>query len=102
MAMKKIVLISVIFVGLLFAADTLRVPESQWTAAAYIGLVHKYQEYGRPMLDGVVACRFRLTCSDYSIDAVTKHGISYGLYLTVKRLAACTNDKPMGSIDEVP
>ena len=100
--MKRIVLISVITVGLLLAADTLRVPENQWTAAAYIGFVHKYQEYGRPMLDGVVACRFRLTCSDYSIQAVNKYGIAYGLYLTVKRLASCTSDKPMGSIDEVP
>lgn len=100
--MKRIVLILVLGICLLFTADTLRVPENQWTAAAYIGVVHKYQEYGRPMLDGVVACRFRLTCSDYSIQAVTKYGIAYGLYLTVKRLASCTNDTPMGSIDEVP
>ena len=101
-AMKKIVLIAVLFLGSLVAADALRAPENQLTARAYIGAVHIYQAVGRPLLDGVVACRFRPTCSEYSIQAVEKHGIARGLYLTIKRLAACQDDVPMGTINEVP
>lgn len=77
-------------------------PENQVSARVYIGFVREYQEYGRPLLDGKVACRFRPTCSDYSIQAVEKHGIAAGLYLTFKRLLSCTNDVPMRTVDQVP
>lgn len=85
---------------LLLFADTLRSPEAQFTAQVYIGTVHTYQAYGRPMLEGVVACRYRPTCSDYSIAAVERFGIWRGLYLTAKRLASCTESVPMGTVDE--
>ena len=80
----------------------MRSPENQLTARAYIGFVHIYQGYGRPMLEGIIACRFRPTCSEYSIQAVEKYGIWTGLFLTVKRIASCTSDVPMGTVDEVP
>lgn len=99
---KKKVLALVLFAGLLIFCDAMRSPENQLSASLYIGSVHLYQEFGRPMLDGVVACRFNPTCSVYSIQAVQKYGILQGLFLTVKRLASCTNDVPMGTIDEVP
>jgi len=53
------------------------------------------------MLEGIVACRYRPTCSEYSIQAVERYGIGRGLFLTVKRLASCTNDVPMGTVDEL-
>lgn len=34
-------------------------------------------------------CRFQPTCSQYAIDAVTKHGPIKGSWLTIKRLARC-------------
>lgn len=98
---KKRILAGVFFAGLLIFADTLRSPEDQLTAKAYIGFVHGYQSYGRPLLEGVVACRYRPTCSDYSIQAVERFGIWRGLYLTFKRLFACTDDVPMGTVDEI-
>lgn len=98
---KKRILVAVLFGGTLIFCDTLRSPENQITASVYIGFVHTYQEYGRPLLDGVVACRFRPTCSEYSVRAVERYGIWQGLYLTVKRLASCTNDVPMETVDEV-
>lgn len=98
---KKYLLVAGITVSLLFLADTLRSPENQFTARAYIGFVHIYQAYGRPMLEGVVACRYKPTCSEYSIKAVQKYGVWMGLYLTAKRLASCTNEVPMGTIDDV-
>jgi putative component of membrane protein insertase Oxa1/YidC/SpoIIIJ protein YidD len=90
-----------LFFGLALA-DTFRQPENQITARVYIGMVHIYQALGRPLLEGIVACRYRPTCSDYSIQAVEKHGLRYGLVLTWIRLNNCTSDKPMGLIDEVP
>lgn len=100
--MKKIVLIIILLFGLLIVGDISRAPENQLTARVYIGFVHIYQNVGRPLLDGIVACRFRPTCSEYSVRAVEKHGIVRGIYLTVLRIAACQNDVPMGTIDAVP
>ena len=99
----KIIIASVVFFfGLAFVIDVSRQPENQLSARIYIGVVHIYQSVGRPMLEGVVACRFRPTCSDYSIQAVEKRGLISGLVLTFKRLYSCQNDVPMGTIDEVP
>ncbi|MEP6904097.1 MAG: membrane protein insertion efficiency factor YidD [Actinomycetota bacterium] len=92
----------VLFFGLAFVTDVSRRPENQLSARVYIGAVHLYQAVGRPLLEGKVACRFRPTCSDYSIQAVEKHGLIRGLVLTTERLYSCQNSVPMGTIDEVP
>ena len=97
---KKRVLAGAAFVALLLIVDTLRSPEKQATASIYIGSVHLYQSYGRPMLEGVVACRYRPTCSDYSIEAVERFGIARGLYLTVIRVYSCDESVPMGTVNE--
>ncbi|HEX8524255.1 MAG TPA: membrane protein insertion efficiency factor YidD [Tepidisphaeraceae bacterium] len=34
-------------------------------------------------------CRFHPTCSQYAIDALTKHGALRGSWLTIKRIARC-------------
>ena len=99
----KLILISAVLVaGLGFAWDVSRQPEKQLTARVYIGSVHVYQAVGRPMLKGIVACRYRPTCSEYSIQAVQQHGTLRGLALTYKRIRSCTNDVPMGTVDTVP
>ena len=98
---KKAVLAAILSAGFTFFCDAARAPEHQFSAWAYIGAVHTYQEVGRPWLDGIVACRYRPTCSEYSVQAVQRYGICRGLYLTAKRLASCTNDVPMGTVDEL-
>ncbi|AZL15729.1 membrane protein insertion efficiency factor YidD [Rickettsiales endosymbiont of Stachyamoeba lipophora] len=47
------------------------------------------------------ACRFRPTCSEYSIEALKAYGLLYGLILTVKRVIKCN---PLGAsgFDPVP
>ena len=35
------------------------------------------------------ACRYTPTCSEYAIQALTKHGPLKGIWLTVKRIARC-------------
>jgi putative membrane protein insertion efficiency factor len=79
-----------------------RLPERQLTARVYISTVHVYQAVGRPLLKGKVACRYRPTCSDYSIEAVQRHGTMRGLVLTYKRIRSCTNTVPLGTVDPVP
>ena len=88
--------------GLGLAWDVSRQPEKQLTARVYVGSVHIYQAVGRPLLKGRVACRYRPTCSDYSIEAVQRFGTMRGLGLTYGRIRSCTNDVPMGTIDTVP
>lgn len=104
--MRKIrlkLLIAALFLGLvLVVVDISRQPENQLSARIYIGLVHGYQTYGRPLLEGTVACRFRPTCSEYSIQAVERFGIVRGLILTAQRLYSCQNSVPMGTPDPIP
>ncbi len=46
-------------------------------------------------------CRFYPSCSNYSIEALNKHGIVKGSWLTLKRLARCHPYNP-GGYDPVP
>jgi len=34
-------------------------------------------------------CRFEPTCSLYAKNAITEHGIFYGIFLTLKRILKC-------------
>jgi len=94
----------VLFAGLavLIVVDSFRAPPQQLTARAYVGSVHAYQDVGRPGLKGRVVCRFTPSCSDYSIEAVKRHGIRRGLLLTADRLARCNPQTPLNTYDPVP
>ena len=82
--------------------DSFRQPSRQVTGRAYLAAVHGYQYYGRPLLQPYIHCRYRPTCSEYSIQAVRKWGIRHGLVLTTKRLLSCTSAVPLGTPDPVP
>ena len=58
-----------------------------------------YQRLLSPMLPS--SCRFTPTCSEYTKQAIIKHGIIKGTYLGVKRISKC---HPWGShgFDPVP
>lgn len=47
------------------------------------------------------SCRFYPSCSNYSIEAIEKHGALKGGWLTVKRVLRCHPFNP-GGIDPVP
>lgn len=89
-------------VVVLLFADTFRRPEKQVTGWLYIGVVRIYQVVGRPLMNQWIECRYAPTCSDYSIEAVRKHGIRAGLVLTYNRINACRTDVPKGTPDAVP
>ena len=61
--------------------------------------IRLYQRAISPFLP--VACRYEPTCSEYSRQAISQHGIVRGLWLSVRRLARCS---PIGGTgyDPVP
>ncbi|HIL86144.1 MAG TPA: membrane protein insertion efficiency factor YidD [Candidatus Marinimicrobia bacterium] len=50
-------------------------------------LIKFYQKIISPLTPAT--CRFQPTCSQYSIEALQKHGIFYGLFLMSKRILNC-------------
>jgi putative membrane protein insertion efficiency factor len=60
--------------------------------------IHVYQSISR-CFPG--CCRFYPTCSDYTIEAVQKHGIVIGLYFSFRRICRC-HPWNQGGVDPVP
>ena len=46
-------------------------------------------------------CRFQPSCSSYALEAITRHGVAHGVWLTLKRVARCHPWNP-GGFDPVP
>ena len=65
----------------------------------FIGFIKLYQWLISPLLGP--SCRFHPTCSHYAIEAIEKHGVFKGGYLSVRRLIKC---QPLheGGLDPVP
>ncbi|WP_404357856.1 membrane protein insertion efficiency factor YidD [Methylotuvimicrobium sp. KM1] len=52
-----------------------------------IGIVRFYRLVISPLLPP--SCRYQPTCSEYAVEAITRHGPFKGLWLTLKRLGRC-------------
>lgn len=68
----------------------------KWVA---IGLLRVYQWCISPLIGS--ACRFYPSCSEYSVQAFSKHGFFYGFWLMIKRIVKCQPYHP-GGYDPVP
>lgn len=66
-----------------------------------IYIIKKYQKYISPTLSLYSKCKYIPSCSNYSIEALKKHGILYGSILTIWRLLRC-NPFTKGGYDPVP
>jgi putative membrane protein insertion efficiency factor len=56
---------------------------------ALIGIlpIRAYQALISPLLPG--SCRYQPTCSAYAVEAIERHGLLRGLWLTLRRLLRC-------------
>ena len=59
-----------------------------------------YQKLISPMLPST--CRYTPTCSQYSVEAIQKHGPFKGLFLAVKRILSCHPWSNKSGYDPVP
>lgn len=64
-----------------------------------IALIKLYQKVISPILGD--CCCFYPSCSNYTLQALDKHGLAKGLWLSCKRLIRCHPGSECG-IDEVP
>jgi putative membrane protein insertion efficiency factor len=64
-------------------------------------LVTLFRLYQMARTGRVSPCRFTPTCSNYAVEAVTRHGARRGLGLTFRRLGRCRPGGPFG-FDPVP
>lgn len=53
----------------------------------FIWLIKGYQRYISPLTPP--SCRYLPTCSQYSIEALQKHGLRKGGWLALKRISSC-------------
>jgi putative membrane protein insertion efficiency factor len=60
-----------------------------WNPAVFAlrGLVHVYRWVISPLLGP--RCRYQPTCSEYALDALSKHGAVRGSWLALRRIARC-------------
>jgi len=64
----------------------------------FIWLIRGYQKYISPVLPS--SCKYRPTCSEYAIDAVSKYGAFKGFFMAVLRILRC-NPFSKGGYDPV-
>ena len=67
--------------------------------AVLVFLVRIYQAILSPLLPA--SCRFQPTCSQYAVEALTRHGAIRGSWLSLKRILRCRPGGPAGE-DPVP
>lgn len=68
--------------------------------SAAILLIRMYQIIISPFLPAN-SCRFHPTCSQYTMDAIRKHGVPKGIILGIMRIAKC-HPYHDGGYDPVP
>ncbi|MDX8401990.1 MAG: membrane protein insertion efficiency factor YidD [Mariprofundaceae bacterium] len=67
---------------------------------AVIGLIRLYQLAISPLLAS--RCRFTPSCSQYMLEAVSRHGAVRGCWLGLRRLLRCHPLSRRGGYDPVP
>lgn len=66
---------------------------------ALVGLIRFYQRFLSPLTGPT--CRFHPTCSQYTLEALEKHGALKGSWLGLRRILRCHPFHP-GGFDPVP
>ena len=88
--------------AILCAVDAARAPQRQVSVRVFAASVAGYHRYIHPLTSRFIRCRYSPTCSEYSVQAVRKYGIAKGGWMSVRRIASCGQNVPMGTVDPVP
>ena len=64
-------------------------------------LIKAYQVAVSPLTGGRAVCRFTPTCSEYTKQAIEKHGVVRGIGLGMRRISRCRPGGGFG-FDPVP
>ncbi|MFP4343277.1 MAG: membrane protein insertion efficiency factor YidD [Anaerolineales bacterium] len=67
--------------------------------AVVLWLIRGYQRFVSPLF--LPSCRFTPTCSHYAHEAIDRHGLVRGGWLSIRRLLRCHPFNP-GGYDPVP
>ncbi len=98
-----LIVIAAVLMALFAVADWSRPPQNQASVVLYEKIVTgPYRRLIHPISTRVVRCRYVPTCSSYSVEAVRRHGLPKGVWITVARLFRCLPTVPMNSPDPVP
>ena len=55
----------------------------------FLVMLIKFYQYALSPFLGANKCRYTPTCSAYAIEALDKHGVWKGMYLSIKRILRC-------------
>ena len=95
-------LAAILLLAILFGADAMRQPRNQVSVRIFSTSVVAYHRFLHPFTSRYIRCRYRPTCSEYSVEAVRKYGIAKGGWMGLRRIASCRPSVPMGTVDRVP
>ncbi len=79
--------------------DTMHEPVLPPIRRAMVGTIRFYQKYISPLTPP--SCRFHPTCSEYTRQAIIRHGVLKGIGLGIVRISKCHPFHP-GGHDPVP
>jgi putative membrane protein insertion efficiency factor len=65
----------------------------------FVGIIRFYQRFISPLTPP--SCRFHPTCSEYTRQAIVRHGVVKGVWLGIRRILKCHPFHP-GGFDPVP
>lgn len=83
--------------------DWTQPPQRQVSVFLYErAVIAPYRWTLRPFISAFVRCRYRPSCSQYSLDAMRGQGFPKGAWLTVSRLVRCMPWVPLGTRDPAP
>jgi putative membrane protein insertion efficiency factor len=71
----------------------------RWPRRLATGMIRGYQRFISPAFPP--RCRFNPSCSQYTLEAIERHGLLRGGWLGVRRIVRCHPFNP-GGFDPVP